>query len=103
MKKFPDAVIWCSYGQMKCYQNFADERQMPVYLALGIGGDAKRPNSVYMAGFKEMNDLSGYGEFEKKESIEGEIITKTEKFKYCHKTHLAQWLVNAECEAIAIE
>jgi hypothetical protein len=96
MRKFPDAVIWCSYGQLKCYERFAEERKIPLFVALGIGGDARDPDSVYMAGFKEMNNLSDYGEYDKKEYIEGEITATTMKFKYCHKKHLAQWRESAE-------
>jgi hypothetical protein len=39
---------WCTQSQLKNYRNFAKEKNMPVFLALGIGGLASQPEELFI-------------------------------------------------------
>jgi hypothetical protein len=41
-------VEWCTESQLKKYRNFAKEKNMPVFLALGIGGLASQPEELFI-------------------------------------------------------
>lgn len=41
-------VEWCTETQLKKYRNFAEETNMPVFLALGIAGLASQPEELFI-------------------------------------------------------
>ncbi len=47
-----DAVEWCTFPQLKRYQEI--DKKTPVYLALGIGGYAYKPDYVFFIPLKDI-------------------------------------------------
>ena len=47
-----DAVEWCTFPQLKRYQEIG--KKTPVYLALGIGGYAYKPDYVFFIPLKDI-------------------------------------------------
>lgn len=48
-------VQWCNKAQLKRYNNFADNKDMPVFIVLGIGGKPSNPDEVYCIPLKELH------------------------------------------------
>ena len=47
-----DALEWCTYPQLKRYQEFS--KKLPVYVILGVGGDAFDPRQVFFIPLKDI-------------------------------------------------
>ena len=45
---FKDGVVWCETYQLNNYKKFQKDRQIPVFLAIGIGGSPDNPDSFYI-------------------------------------------------------
>ncbi|MFC1903891.1 hypothetical protein ACFLW9_03305 [Chloroflexota bacterium] len=59
-----DAVEWCTFPQLKRYQEI--DRKTPVYLALGIGGNAYKPDYVFCIPLKDIKYTKLFRSFLKK-------------------------------------
>lgn len=60
---FRDYFCWASLKQMQRYKEFSFERQIPVFLALGLGGDPADPDGLYIVPLREV--LEDIKEFQK--------------------------------------
>lgn len=45
---FQNYFCWASFEQIQRYEKFSSERQMPVFLALGLGGSPDNPSKFYV-------------------------------------------------------
>ncbi|MFT6815709.1 MAG: hypothetical protein ACJAZ3_001620 [Sphingobacteriales bacterium] len=48
----------CSEAQLNRYKKFSKEKDMPVFIALGIGGSAEEPKDLYIIPLNEMENES---------------------------------------------
>lgn len=47
-KAIDGSIIWAKDYQIKTYRRYAFEQNVPVFVAIGIGGTASRPNNFYL-------------------------------------------------------
>lgn len=47
-------LVWCEPHQLKNYRSFSRKRQILVYIALGVGGTASRPDEMYIIPLREL-------------------------------------------------
>ncbi len=45
---YKNGIEWCSEWQLKNYQKFASEKNIPVFVAIGVGGLATEPNELFI-------------------------------------------------------
>lgn len=45
---YKNGIEWCSERQLKNYKNFATEKNMTVFIAIGVTGSADEPNELYI-------------------------------------------------------
>lgn len=53
---FRDCFCWASWNQIQRYEKFSSERQMPVFLALGLGGSPSDPEKLYIVPLEEVRE-----------------------------------------------
>jgi len=44
-----NAITWSTPEQVQYYQQFQQERKLPVYIAIGIGGNVSAPEQLFIA------------------------------------------------------
>ena len=47
-RKSPAGIEWATSRQIENYQRFQQDRRMPVFVVIGIGGEPDRPAEVYV-------------------------------------------------------
>lgn len=47
-KAIDGSIVWAKDYQIKTYRRYAFEQNVPVYVAIGIGGTANSPNNFYL-------------------------------------------------------
>jgi len=62
-----DTVNWCTFPQLKRYQEI--DKNTPVYLALGIGGFANKPNSIFFIPLKDIKYTKLFRSFLKRYEV----------------------------------
>ena len=65
--RFPNAVEWCTFSQLKRYQKI--DRGTSVYLALGTGGDAYTPDHIFFIPLKDIKYTKLFRSFLKKYEV----------------------------------
>ncbi len=65
--QFSDAVEWCTFPQLKRYQEI--DKKTPVYLALGIGGSAYKPDYVFFIPIKDIKYTKLFHSFLKRYEV----------------------------------
>lgn len=53
---YNDSIEWCQAHNLENYRKFADERKMPVFVVLGVGGEPSAPKEMFC--FKLTADTS---------------------------------------------
>lgn len=64
---FKGQVKWCSEKQLQHYQRC--QRELPVFVLLGIGGKPDRPAFVYLLPLKQVNFTTLYKSFAEKYTV----------------------------------
>jgi hypothetical protein len=47
---------YCEWDQFEHYKKFMETQKIPVYIVVGLGGDDKNPNSLYILPLKDVKD-----------------------------------------------
>ncbi len=53
---YKNGVEWAKEYQLKNYNNFAKERNIPVFVAIGVGGTPENPDEVFIVPLGEIKD-----------------------------------------------
>jgi len=53
---FSDCFCWASLDQIRRYEKFSSERQMPVFLVLGLGGSPSDPEKLYIVPLEKVRE-----------------------------------------------
>ncbi|MCU0467562.1 MAG: hypothetical protein MUF58_03100 [Arcicella sp.] len=54
---YKNGVEWCTGKQLENYQNFATDREMPVFVAIGLGGVATAPEELFIIPLSEIKGV----------------------------------------------
>jgi hypothetical protein len=54
---YKNGVEWCTNKQLENYQNFATDREMPVFVAIGLGGVATAPEELFIIPLSEIKGI----------------------------------------------
>ena len=84
-KEYPNHIILFNYAQYKAYERFKEAENMPVFIALGIGGNAQSPDNIYLINLDDIPEQAKY--------IEANIGSdkKISKLYIYHKKQLKNW------------
>lgn len=67
---FRNYFCWASFEQIQRYKKFSSERQMSVFLALGLGGDPDNPDKFYIVPLKDvLEDVEEFHQGQKQGAI----------------------------------
>ena len=53
-KTYQDRLLWARPDQITRYQNFAKKRQIPVFIAIGLGGKPQSPEQLFIVPLKDI-------------------------------------------------
>lgn len=84
-KYYPKGIEFASLNQFKRYQDFERSRNIPVFIAIGVGGKGKRPEQFYIIPLKsiESNFISTdkLKDYEKRSDSDFFFDLKTKELK----------------------
>lgn len=49
-----EEIVWCDDVQLARYKTFADQKAMPVFIVIGVGGEPGSPSQVYCVPLQQM-------------------------------------------------
>jgi len=87
-------ISWAKLYQMIRYINFSKNKPMPVWVALGLGGESRSPNYHYLVPIEKM---SGYSRKEDPDEKGIQVIIKQQDIfnDFVKKGQYAQYLLKA--------
>jgi len=51
---YNEAIEWAKEYQLKNYQEYADKLKIPVFVVIGIGGEAEKPHELFIIPLRKM-------------------------------------------------
>ena len=51
---YQESIEWAKDYQLKNYKDYADKLKIPVFVVIGIGGDAEKPHELYIVPLQKM-------------------------------------------------